>query len=113
MMSFGDSIVALGGWQPYIQTYFGIKNGYNRGIGGTTVSNNGQKATLWDGKIIDGWMCADERIAQMTPIDNDFILILAGHNDWGFDVPIGEIGDALIDNNFKSAYALMLKKNTS
>lgn len=110
MMSYGDSIVAMGGWQPYVQEYFGIANGYNRGIGGTTVSNNGQKATLWDGTQIDGWMCCDERIAQMAPTNNDFLLILAGHNDWGFNVPIGEIGDTLVDSNFKSAYALMLKK---
>lgn len=110
MMSYGDSIVAMGGWQPYVQEYFGIANGYNRGIGGTTVSNNGQKATLWDGTQIDGWMCCDERIAQMEPTNNDFLLILAGHNDWGFNVPIGEIGDTLVDSNFKSAYALMLKK---
>lgn len=110
MMSYGDSIVAMGGWQPYVQEYFGIANRYNRGIGGTTVSNNGQKATLWNGTQIDGWMCSDERIAQMKPTNNDFILILAGHNDWGFNVPIGEIGDTLVDSNFKSAYALMLKK---
>lgn len=110
MMSYGDSIVAMGGWQPYVQEYFGIANGYNRGIGGTTVSNNGQKATLWDGTQIDGWMCGDDRIAQMEPTNNDFLLILAGHNDWGFNVPIGEIGETLVDSNFKSAYALMLKK---
>ncbi len=110
MMSYGDSIVAMGGWQPYVQSYFGIANGYNRGIGGTTVSNNGQKASLYDGTQIDGWMCGDERIAQMEPSNNDFLLILAGHNDWGFNVPIGEIGETLVDSNFKSAYALMLKK---
>lgn len=110
MMSFGDSIVALGGWQPYVLSYFGCTNNYNRGVGGTTVANNGEKATLWDGTIIDGWMCGDDRINQMSPTNNDFLLILAGHNDWGFDIPIGEIGEVLVDTNFKSAYALMLKK---
>lgn len=114
VLSYGDSIVELNKWQPYCKQYFGTDTFWNGGgVGGTTVYNNGGQVTFpGTSTPVDSWMCSDGRINRIKSIypNADCIIVLAGHNDWSESCPIGEIGDTLVDSNFKSAYALMLKK---
>lgn len=106
---FGDSITAQNQWQPYVANYFGCTM-INKGVGGTTVFNNGNREII-EGVTMDSWMCSDDRI-NLIPHDTDVILVFAGHNDWAYNnLQMGVLGDGnLIDSTFKSAYSLMLKK---
>ena len=106
---FGDSITAQNQWQPHVASYFGCTM-INKGVGGTTVFNNGNKENI-EGKTINSWMCSDDRI-NLIPHDTDVILVFGGHNDWAYNnLKMGILGDGkLIDSTFKSAYSLMLKK---
>lgn len=106
---FGDSITAQNQWQPWVAQYFNCTM-VNKGVGGTTVFNNGNKEVI-EGEIRDSWMCSDDRI-NLIPSDSDIILVFGGHNDWGYNnLEMGVLGDGnLIDSTFKSAYSLMLKK---
>lgn len=106
---FGDSITAQNQWQPWVAQYFNCTM-VNKGVGGTTVFNNGNREVI-EGEIRDSWMCSDDRI-NLIPSDSDVILVFAGHNDWGYsNLQMGVLGDGnLIDSTFKSAYSLMLKK---
>ena len=106
---FGDSITAQNQWQPYVANYFGCTM-INKGVGGTTVHNNGHKEVI-EGVERDSWMCSDDRI-NLIPLDIDVILVFCGHNDWGYpSMEMGTTGDGnLIDSKFKNAYSLMLKK---
>lgn len=106
---FGDSITAQNQWQPWVAQYFNCTM-VNKGVGGTTVFNNGNKEVI-EGVERDSWMCSDDRI-NLIPTDSDVILVFGGHNDWGYNnLEMGVLGDGnLIDTTFKSAYSLMLKK---
>ena len=106
---YGDSITAQNQWQPHVANYFGCTM-INKGVGGTTVFNNGNKEVIEDVER-DSWMCSDDRI-NLIPTDSDVILVFGGHNDWGYEnLQMGVLGDGnLIDSTFKSAYSLMLKK---
>lgn len=114
VLSYGDSIVELNKWQPYCKQYFGTDTFWNGGgVGGTTVYNNGGTITFpGTSTPVDSWMCSDGRINRIRGVygNLDCIIVLAGHNDWSESCPIGEIGTTLVDSNFKSAYALMIKK---
>ena len=101
----GDSITAQGRWQPYVSEYFGCTM-INRGIGGTTVFNDGQK----DSNGNEKWMCSDYRINSI-PNDSDVIIFWGGTNDWSENAEMGTLGDGNFDDKkFKNAYALTLKK---
>lgn len=106
---FGDSITAQNQWQPHVASYFGCTM-INKGVGGTTVFNNGNREII-EGVTIDSWMCSDDRI-NLIANDTDVILVFGGHNDWAYNnLQMGVLGDGnLIDSTFKSAYSLMLKK---
>jgi lysophospholipase L1-like esterase len=106
---FGDSITAQNQWQPWVAQYFNCTM-VNKGVGGTTVFNNGNKEVI-EGELRDSWMCSDDRI-NLIPTDSDVILVFGGHNDFGYNnLEMGVLGDGnLIDSTFKSAYSLMLKK---
>ena len=106
---FGDSITAQNQWQPWVGKYFDCTM-INKGVGGTTVFNNGNREEI-EGEVRDSWMCSDDRI-NLIPKDSDVILIFGGHNDWGYsNLQMGTLGDGnLIDSTFKSSYSLMLKK---
>lgn len=106
---FGDSITAQNQWQPWVAQYFNCTM-INKGVGGTTVFNNGHKEVIEDVER-ESWMCSDDRI-NLIPSDSDVILVYGGHNDLGYDnLQMGVLGDGnLIDSTFKSAYSLMLKK---
>lgn len=106
---YGDSITAQNQWQPHVASYFGCTM-INKGVGGTTVFNNGNREII-EGVTMDSWMCSDDRI-NLIPNDTDVILVFGGHNDWAYNnLQMGVLGDGnLIDSTFKSAYSLMLKK---
>lgn len=106
---FGDSITAQNQWQPWVVQYFNCTM-VNKGVGGTTVFNNGNKEVI-EGELRESWMCSDDRI-NLIPSDSDVILVFGGHNDFGYNnLEMGVLGDGnLIDSTFKSAYSLMLKK---
>lgn len=108
LATLGDSITAMGYWQPFVKEYFGFGQFVNCGYGGTTIHNNGQ--------IIDGnemWMCSDYRVNQL-PVDSDVVLIMGGINDWSVQMEMGSIAygsdKTADDTTFLGAYQIMLTK---
>ena len=100
--AYGDSVTEQNKWQPYVSTYFNCSF-YNRGVGGTTVTQVNSSTNHMSG---------DTRI-NTIPTDSDVILIFAGHNDWSYaSIAMGNLKtDALSEStSFKSSFALMLKK---
>ena len=109
LCTFGDSITAMGYWQPFVKNYFGFSTVTNCGIGGTTVHNNGANDSSGNAT----WMCSDYRINQI-PSDSDVILIMGGMNDWYTELEIGTIAlgstQTADDKTFVGAYQIMLSK---
>lgn len=118
--SFGDSITAANGFQPTVSLKTGL-NSVVRGIGGTTVSENG--AIAWvdaSGLYLNrppasqpvgsfeilSSMSNQQRI-NTIPTNTQIISVMAGTNDFG--LPIGLITDATVAT-FYGAYQLMLDK---
>lgn len=100
--AYGDSVTEQNKWQGYVSSYFNCSF-YNRGVGGTTVTQVNSSTNHMSG---------DTRI-NTIPTDSDVILIFAGHNDWSYAaINMGNLKtDALSEStSFKSAYALMIKK---
>ena len=100
--AYGDSVVEQEKWQPYVASYLKCSF-YNRGVGGTTVTQVNSSTDHMSG---------DTRI-NTIPTDSDVILILAGHNDWSYAaINMGDLKTDVLSEStsFKSAYALMLKK---
>ena len=100
--AYGDSVTEQNKWQSYVSSYFNCSF-YNRGVGGTTVTQVDSSTNHMSG---------DTRI-NTIPTDSDVILIFAGHNDWSYaSIAMGNLKtDALSESiSFKSAFALMLKK---
>ncbi|WP_345985265.1 SGNH/GDSL hydrolase family protein [Sulfurimonas sp. HSL-1656] len=130
--SLGDSISAGGNYQRYPAAIHAMTSAV-RGIGGTTVINNGGAAWVdADGNYlgrppeappsgtegvdyftITSGMCTQDRIDTL-PVDADLITIMGGANDWGQDAAIGAIGDAPNDTTvsptFYGAYKSMIDK---
>lgn len=111
ILTYGDSVVEQKKWQDYVKNYFGCTAVYNNGIGGTCVANDGKTVTLWNGQVINGWMCGDDRIdlARRNYTLTQAVILLGGHNDFASNIPLGDL-ETLDDTKFKSAYALMIKK---
>ena len=111
ILTYGDSVVEQKKWQDYVKNYFGCTAVYNNGIGGTCVANDRKTATLWNGQVINGWMCGDDRIdlARRNYTLTQAVILLGGHNDFASNIPLGDL-ETLDDTKFKSAYALMIKK---
>lgn len=130
--SFGDSLAAMDDgdrnantWLKMVCEFFGA-TGYNRGIGGSCVTNADEDGNSRDGyayadasgdagairvvyetaqsfvaypNSISPWMVDDSRVATI-PLDTDVVLITAGANDFG--------SSTFAD--FYTAYATMLRK---
>lgn len=100
--AYGDSVTEQNKWQAYVASYFGCSF-YNRGVGGTTVTQVNSSTNH---------MSADIRI-ETIPTDSDVILVFGGHNDWSSasinmgDIKTDELSESV---SFKAAFALMLKK---
>jgi len=128
----GDSITALNKYQKYVQVRFGSSNLFTRGIGGTTIHNNGDIAWVdSDGAYlnrppsdppagtegvdyfeISSSMCTQDRI-DTIPLTTRLFTVMGGVNDFFQDVPLGTINDAASDeenNTFYSAAKSMFDK---
>ena len=100
--AYGDSVTEQNKWQSFVSSYFNCSF-YNRGVGGTTVTQVNSSTNHMSG---------DTRI-ETIPTDSDLVLVFGGHNDWSSaSINMGDIKtDALSEStSFKSAFALMLKK---
>ena len=100
--AYGDSVTEQNKWQSFVSSYFNCSF-YNRGVGGTTVTQINSSTNHMSG---------DTRI-ETIPTDSDVVLVFGGHNDWSSaSINMGDIKtDALSESvSFKSAFALMLKK---
>ena len=100
--AYGDSVTEQNKWQSFVSSYFNCSF-YNRGVGGTTVTQINSSTNHMSG---------DTRI-ETIPTDSDVVLVFGGHNDWSSAaINMGDIKtDALSESvSFKSAFALMLKK---
>lgn len=118
---FGDSLAANGSggtdtWIQRVGDALGFKEVYNRGVGGSLVTNAITKYAYVDEDgdsynrlayeshyVIDGYTeidayCASPDRANTIPTDTDVLLILAGANDVG-NTPLA---------TFKTAYKTML-----
>ena len=99
---YGDSVTEQNKWQSFVSSYFNCSF-YNRGVGGTTVTQINSSTNHMSG---------DTRI-ETIPTDSDVVLVFGGHNDWSSasinmgDIKTDELSESV---SFKSAFALMLKK---
>lgn len=103
-----DSIGQGERWQPEVVNALHC-NISTYAIGGSTIANNGARVE-YQGKTIDSWMCSDDRI-EIIDNDPDIILCLGGHNDQGYNIPMGTLGEtSLVDTTFYGGYSTLLKK---
>lgn len=92
--ALGDSITAgLNNYPTVVGKILGLKNSFNKGIGGTTISN-------YNNGMID-------RYDQIS-LDSDIISIQGGIND-SRSVPLGTI-DSFDESTFMGAYNSLIKK---
>lgn len=119
--SYGDSIVELMSWQKYVWKSLRMADHYNRGIGGSKITDVNPKNKKVDengyynasnpdsGTItISDYMCGDERI-NTIPLDTDILCVYAGANDITASVEIGTLEDG-DESHFMYAYGLMIRK---
>ena len=124
-LSYGDSISFQNLWQPFVANKFGLIH-EQRGIGGSCISENGKTAYVyndtrqytskkpWLGdaqpanstEIFES-MCNPQRIDFMLNEEVHLITIMGGTNDFGYDVPIGELDGA--ENTFMGGYSRLLR----
>lgn len=99
LVTFGDSHVQRGVWQPKVLEYFGITSHVNLGIGSSTVAIN-DKATKLP-------LVADERIEEIKNENPDTIIIIGGTNDVHLETPLGtneELSKAIESKNKRTFY---------
>ena len=103
LVTFGDSHVARGLWQPKVVSRFGVENHVNLGIGGSTVAVNAEATELP--------FVADERIAEIKNANPDTIIIIGGTNDVHLHTPLGEMGDIAKQDKttFYGAYGYLIE----
>lgn len=99
VVTYGDSITANGGWQDYLRTYFDCTI-VNKGIGGTTVANNGA----------ENYFCLQSRI-DTIPQDADVVIIMGGTNDSGDSIPLGDLiyNEGFDTTKFKGGLATTIR----
>lgn len=99
LTTYGDSITANGGWQSYLKDYFGFII-ENKGIGGTTVADNGNSDSF----------CIQNRIDTISS-DSDVVIIMGGTNDCGQSIEIGDLtySDGFDTTKFKGGLATTIR----
>lgn len=99
LTTYGDSITENGGWQSYLKDYFGFIV-ENKGIGGTTVSDNGNENSF----------CKQNRIDTISS-DSDVVIIMGGTNDCGQSIEIGDLtySDGFDTTKFKGGLATTIR----
>lgn len=80
--SYGDSITARNGWQPYLTSYYGLEH-TNLGIGSTTLAYVESVETSYPS------MVNADRIQAVKDSNPDILTILGGANDVVRNVPVG------------------------
>ena len=103
-VSYGDSITSSNGWQPAVAKKLGLTH-VNRGIGGTTITENGSIAWIDQNGNYKGQppkpqpngtieilssMCNSQRINATIPLDTQLLTIMGGTNDFGRGLPLGK-----------------------
>jgi lysophospholipase L1-like esterase len=103
-ISYGDSITSSNGWQPAVAKRLGLTH-VNRGIGGTTITENGSIAWIDQNGNYKGQppkpqpngtieilssMCNSQRINATIPLDTQLLTIMGGTNDFGRGLPLGK-----------------------
>ncbi|KQL38006.1 hypothetical protein AN960_13650 [Bacillus sp. FJAT-25509] len=103
-ISYGDSITSSNGWQPAVAERLGLTH-VNRGIGGTTITENGSIAWIDKNGNYKGQppqpqpngtteilssMCNSQRINATIPLDTQLLTIMGGTNDFGRGLPLGK-----------------------
>lgn len=99
LTTYGDSITENGGWQSYLKDYFGFII-ENKGIGGTTVADNGNGDSF----------CIQNRINTISS-DSDVVVIMGGTNDCGQSIEIGDLtySDGFDTTKFKGGLATTIR----
>lgn len=99
LTTYGDSITENGDWQSYLKDYFGFTI-ENKGIGGTTVSDNGNENSF----------CKQNRIDTISS-DSDVVIIMGGTNDCGQSIEIGDLtySDGFDTTKFKGGLATTIR----
>lgn len=99
LTTYGDSITENGGWQSYLKDYFGFTI-ENKGIGGTTVSDNGNENSF----------CKQNRIDTISS-DSDVVIIMGGTNDCRQSIEIGDLtySDGFDTTKFKGGLATTIR----
>ncbi|MES9685296.1 SGNH/GDSL hydrolase family protein [Gottfriedia acidiceleris] len=103
-ISYGDSITSSNGWQPAVAEKLGLTH-VNRGIGGTTIAENGSIAWIDKNGNYKGQppkpqpngtteilssMCNSQRINATIPLNTQLLTIMGGTNDFGRGIPLGK-----------------------
>lgn len=107
LITFGDSHVARGVWQPAVIEHFDIQEHINLGIGSSTVAVNDGATQLP--------FVAEERISEIKKEDPDTVIIIGGTNDVHLETPLGtpdELSKTLNEKdktNFYGAYSYLLE----
>lgn len=85
LVTFGDSHVGRGIWQPDVIEYFTVKEHINLGIGSSTVAINNSATQLP--------FVSEERINEIKTASPDTIIIIGGTNDVHLDTPLGTVAE--------------------
>lgn len=107
LVTFGDSHVQRGMWQPQVLEYFDIASHANLGIGSSTVAINDKATKL---PFVDA-----ERIGEIKNANPDTIIIIGGTNDVHLETPLGtneELTKTTEDKNkytFYGAYGYLIE----
>ena len=107
LVSYGDSHVGRGLWQPAVIEYFDVENHVNLGLGSSTVALNDSATQLA--------FVTEERIQAIKDANPDTIIIIGGTNDVHLDTPLGtttELTKNIMEkdlNNFYGAYSYLLE----
>lgn len=105
-VSYGDSMTARNGWQPYVVSKFNLIH-TKLGIGSTKIAgtSNVSLPCMWE----------DVRINAVKAANPDVITIMGGNNDWALGIGIGtdsEFELALENKDktkFKGAYSYIIE----
>lgn len=104
-VSFGDSLTAMGLWQPHVISKLGFLNHVNCGVGGTAVSVRDNAGVSHNA---DSFF-QDTRI-NAIPNDADLITVMGGFNDFNQFTQIGGSLPSLDSTTFKGALSLTIEK---
>lgn len=101
--TLGDSITGMGKWQPFLSQYYECKID-NCGIGGATMSY-----TIGINDVHSVPSLTTDNMINNIDTDTDCILVMAGANDFGREIPLGTMADTGTDT-FYGAVKTVINK---